>query len=226
MATLDDALVLEDVENRQGSGECDRIPNERPADRSGVGVVHDRRATDHTRKRKAAGDRLGDDQQVGLDVEVLHREHAARPAESRLHLVGDEDDPVLVTEASQPADELGRRRNEATFALLRLEHDRGDVIGRNVGREHPLERGERRLGIGAAVGVRIRRPVDLRRERAEALLVRVRPRGHGQCEQRAAVKRAVERDHAVPSRVQPGDLHRVLDRLGAGAEERTTSRRR
>ena len=52
----------------------------------------------------------------------------AGPPEAGLHLVGDEDDPVLVADPAQPLDEGGRSRNEATFALLGLEDDGGDVL--------------------------------------------------------------------------------------------------
>ena len=136
-----------------------------------------------------------------------------------LHLVGDEDDPVLVADRPQALDELRRRREEAALALLRLEDDRRDVVRRDVGREQALERGERRRRVRAAIRVRERRAVDLGRERPEALLVRVRLRGHRQRHPRATVERAVERDDALPLRVEARELDGVLDRLGAGVEE-------
>ena len=40
-------------------------------------------------------DALGHDKDVGLDAPVLDREQLAGPAEPGLHLVGDEQDPVL-----------------------------------------------------------------------------------------------------------------------------------
>ena len=61
-------------------------------------VIHDRGTPDHSRERKAAGDRLRDRDQVRLDVEVLHREHPCGPPEAGLHLVGDKDDPVLIAD--------------------------------------------------------------------------------------------------------------------------------
>ena len=158
--------------------------------------------------------------EVRLDVEVLHREHPTGPPEAGLHLVRDEDDAVLVADPAQALDELGRRRDEAALALLRLEDDRGDVLRRDVGHEQPLERGERRRCVGPAIRVRVRRSVDLGRERPEALLVRMRLRRHRQRHPRAAVERALERDHALALRVQACELHGVLDRLGAGVEER------
>ena len=73
--------------------------------------------------------------------------------------------------------ELGRRRDEAAFALLRLEHDRGDRVGRDLRVEGAAKRGERIGGTDAAVLVRERDAVDLRRERPEAGFVRMRLRG-------------------------------------------------
>ena len=48
----------------------------------------------------------------------------------------------------------------------------------------------------------------------------MRLRRHRHREQRAAVEGALEGDHGRPLRVRAGELDRVLDRLGAGVEER------
>ena len=114
-----------------------------------------------------------------------------------------------------PATNASRSRDEAALAELGLEHDRRHVVGGNLGRHCR----ERRLRVGPAVRVRVRRPVDLRRERAEPGLVRVLARGHRQRQQRPAVERALERDHAWAPRVEPGELDGVLDRLRARVEE-------
>ena len=98
---------------------------------------------DHAGERKPGGDRLRHDHQVGLDLVVLHREHAARAAEACLHLVRDEHDPLPVADRAQPRDELRRGRHEAALAELRLEDDRGNLGGRHVGREHALDAVER-----------------------------------------------------------------------------------
>src|SRR5205823_15062640 len=78
--------------------------------------------------------------------------------------------------------------------------------------------------------VRERDAVDLRRERAEAGLVRMRLRGQAQREQGASVERPLESDHGGPLREEPRELDRVLDRFGARVEERglrrTAERRR
>ena len=115
-------------------------------------------------------------------------------AEAGLHLVDDEDDAVLVADPAQPAHELARRDDEAALALHRLDHDRRDVLGGDLRDERALERGERRRRVGAAVLVREGHAVDLRRERPEPRLVRVRLRGQRQREQRPAVEGALEGD--------------------------------
>ena len=142
LGTRDELLLGEDVEDGARGREGDRVPYEGPADRARMRVVHDLGPSDHARERQAAGDRLRDDHDVWLDVEVLHREHPGRPPEARLHLVRDQDDAALVADPAQPLDELGRRRDEPALSLLRLEHDRGDVLRRHVSDEEPLERGE------------------------------------------------------------------------------------
>ncbi len=111
---------------------------------------------------------------------------------------------------------------EAALALLRLEHDRRDVIRRHRRHEQALEGTERGGGVRAAIGVRVRRAVDLGREGPEPLLVRMRLRGHGQGHPRPAVECALERDDRLALRVEARELDGVLDRLGAGVEERST----
>ena len=59
---------------------------------------------------------------------MLHREHPRGSPEARLHLVGDEDDPVFIADPAQALDELFRGREEPSLPLLRLEDDRSDVI--------------------------------------------------------------------------------------------------
>ena len=220
----DEALVLDDVEHRERRCLRHRVPDVRAADRPRVRAVHDLRAADHAREREARGDRLRHRDEVGLDSEVLHREHPARAPEARLHLVGDEDDPVAVAERPQPLDVGLRRRDEAALALLGLEDDRGDVLRRDVRLEHALELCERGDRVGPPVGVRIRRAVDLGRERPHPDLVRVGLRGHRQREQRPPVEAALVRDHGGTAGVQARELDRVLDRLRPGVEERRAGR--
>ena len=96
---------------------------------------------------------------------------AVRPKPG-LHLVGDEHDAVPVADRAQPCDERRGRGDEASLALLRLEHDRGHVLGGDVGDEHALELCQSVLRRHAAVRVRVGRAVDLGREGPETELVR------------------------------------------------------
>ena len=129
-------------------------------------------------------------------------------------------DPVLVADAADTRHEVARRDDEPAFALHRLDHDRCDLLCGDLGDERPLERGERGARVRAAVVLRERNPVHLGRERPEPGLVRVRLRGHRHREKRAAVEGALEDDDGGTLRVGARELDRVLDRLGAGVEER------
>ena len=61
--------------------------------------------------------------------------------------------------------------------------------------------------------------VDLRQHRAEAGLVGLHLAGQADAGQRAAVEAAGEGDHRRATRVEAGDLQRVLDRLRTRREE-------
>ena len=78
---------------------------------------------------------------------------------------------------------------------------------------------ERLVARDAVVRVRHRRAIDLGRERPEAGLVRLHLGRHRHRQQRAAVEGVVEDDHRRPAGRDARDLHRVLDRLGAGVDE-------
>ncbi len=130
---------------RSAAASATGFPMKVPPIAPGVRVVHDLRPADHARERQTAGDRLRDDHQVRLDVEVLHREHPRRSGRSpsaprrprgRCR--------ACRRSRGGPSTNSARRRDEAAFALLGLEDDRGDVIRRDVGHEEPLERRERR----------------------------------------------------------------------------------
>ncbi len=127
LRALDELLLLEHVEHGTRGGECDRVADERSADGAGMRIVHDLGAADDTRQRQPACHRLRNDHEVGLDAEVLHREHSTRAPEPGLHLVRHEQDAVPVADSAQAFHELRGRGQEAALALLRLEHDRRDV---------------------------------------------------------------------------------------------------
>ena len=157
---------------------------------------------------------------------MLDREHLPGAPEAGLHLVDDEHDPVLVADAADAREELLRSDDEAALALHRLDHERGDALRRDGGHERALERVERIPSRRPAIVLCERHAIDLGRERAEARLVRVRLRRQGHGQQRPAVEAALECDHRRPLGVRARELDRVLDRLGAGVEERGLRRAR
>ena len=91
---------------------------------------------EHARQRKAAGDRLRDGDQVGLDAVVLDREQLAGAAEAGLHLVGDEarSRARRRSRAALPRNAAGAG-DEAALALHGLDDDRRDLLGGDLREE-------------------------------------------------------------------------------------------
>ena len=211
-----EVFVFDDVEHGVGGRAGDGIAGIGAAEAAGTGRVHDVGAAGDGGERQAAGETLGERDDVGLDARVLEREQLAGAGEAGLDLVGDEDDAVLVAERAQRVQEIGRRDVEAAFALHRLDDDAGDRRRVGLILEDRLE-GLQALGRrGAVIEVREGDVVDVGREGTEALLV-----GHGLAGQRhahvrAAVEAAGERDDAGTAGEAARDLDGVLDRFGAG----------
>jgi hypothetical protein len=158
---------------------------------------------------------------------VLGGEHGARAAEPGLDLVSDEENAVLPGEGRQRFHIGTRRRHEPPFAELELHHDRRDRLGIHRGSEEPLEVGsvggaaalDRAVRSVVPVTVGIGDPVDLRRERAESLLVRHHLRGECHRQVGSAAEPVFETDDRRPPGEGPRDLHGILDRLGAGVDQ-------
>ena len=133
--------------------------------------------------------------------------------------------PCSAAYAARPGRKPWRGHDEAALAGDRLDDDRGDVVGADLLVDLGDHLGER-LGAGVvragrpAERVGQRHPVDLARERAEALLVGHVLRGHGHREVGAAVVAVLEHHDGVALGVDAGDLDRVLEGLGAGVEQR------
>ena len=89
----------------------------------------------HRADRKAGAEALGQRHDIGRHADLLVAEHFAEPADAGLHLVEGEQQPVLVAELAQLAEELRRRRAHAALALHRLDDDAG-----GLGRDGELER--------------------------------------------------------------------------------------
>ena len=107
-----------------------------------VEVLRDRLVDDDATERDVARvHALGEGQHVRHHAVVLGREPRAGPPEAGHDLVEDEEDPVLVAERPQTADEPIRRDDEARAADDRLEKDRGDVL-RALVPEHLFDVGQ------------------------------------------------------------------------------------
>ena len=117
-----------DVDGGQGGRAGDRVAAVGAAEAADVDVAHDLGPAGHRGQRQAAGDALGRGDQVGHDPLVLAREPGPGPAEPRLHLVGDEQDAVLLAPRRQGRQEAGGGHDEPAFALDRLDQDARHVV--------------------------------------------------------------------------------------------------
>ena len=79
------------------------------------------------RQRHAGADALRQRHHVGLEAEALVGEEGAGAAHARLHLVGDQEDVLLVAPGADGGEVGGVGDVDAALALDRLDHDRAGV---------------------------------------------------------------------------------------------------
>ena len=104
----DEPLGLDRLEHGDARGARNRVAAVRRAVGAAAPALLELLAGDDRRQREAVRDRLRGDDDVRDDARVLERPHLARAREARLHLVGDEQDPVLVAQGAQLAQEPER----------------------------------------------------------------------------------------------------------------------
>ena len=215
-----------------GGGAGHRIAAEGAAHAARVRGVDHLRATGHGGQRQAAGDALAGDQQVGNDIVVFGGEEAPGAAHSGLDLVQHQQHAVLAAAGTQMVEESRRERNEAAFALDRLDDHRGDRMRRHLRHQRVVEGGDAMVDVAvhihdgrAAIDVGKGQAVDLGREGAEAALEQRVLAGHRHGEVGAPVVGALEHDQRLPPGVGAGELDRRLDRLGAAAEQHALLRK-
>src|SRR5581483_4287304 len=121
--TLDEALLLDHVEDGERRRLRDGVPDVGAAHAARLRGIDELRLAEHAGERDTHRDRLGDRDQVRLHAVVLDREEAAGAREAALYLVADHYDPVLVADGANALEELLRGRHEAAFALDRLDDD-------------------------------------------------------------------------------------------------------
>ena len=182
--------------------------------------VHHLGAARHAGERKPAADRLSEDghgparrrrtARSPTSSRCARRRTAPRPTPTGSRACGR-------APAASPGSRAASRGSP--LALHRLDDDARDRRRVDVRLEQVLERCDRVVGGDPVVRVRARRAVDLRRERAEAGLVRLHLARHRHREERPAVEGVVEGDDRGATGGPARDLHGVLDRLGAGVHE-------
>ena len=125
-----DELLLEQLDRGTGRGACHGIAAKRARVRARRPRHHVGARAGHA-KRQARSDPFRDIDDVGRQAEMLEGEHLARASHAGLHLVGDEQNAMLLREIAQPLQKRLRRNDVAPFALDRLDDDRRDFVGRD-----------------------------------------------------------------------------------------------
>ena len=128
--------VAKQVEAGQRDGAGEWVRRERMAVEEGLRAISPRNASnmcsvvDRRAERQVAGrQRLRQADDVGGDRGVLAREHPAGAAESREHLVGDEQRSVSIAEASRAGQKFARPDDHPAGRLQhRLDEDGGDGV--------------------------------------------------------------------------------------------------
>ena len=212
-------LFLEHLQHRQRRRAGDRAAGIGAAQPAGGDHVHDLRLAAHPRQRKTAGDGLGKGGQVRHHAQLFHGEEAAGTSGAGLHLVGDQQDAVLVAQRAQALQEILRRHMETALALHRLDDDGGDVARLGVVLENAFDAGEGVIHAYPVQRARVLRTEHPAWHQAHAggighLLAGQRQGHHG-----ATVVAAGEGDHPGAAGGGAGDLHRVFHRLGAGGHQ-------
>ncbi len=157
LAAVRHQLALEKLDGRQRRRDADRIAAEGRCVRAGS-PVHHIGASNDCAERHSAGDALGGRDDVRNEPEVLRREHLTRAAHPALHLVGDDQDAVLVGEPAQFVEKSFGWNHIAAFTLDRLDHKCGYVFRGNFMTEKDILDIADALG-GACVGRRCRASV-------------------------------------------------------------------
>ena len=192
--------------------------------RAGAPLLHALARRDHRTEGHSATERLCGSDDVRRHAELLRGEPRTRAAHARLDLVEHEQSADLRCELADRTDEGRGGRNVAALAEHRLDHDRSDVLRRDLVLEHRVELGEAmrrarfgvvRLGQRARERVRIRGDVHLGEQRTVAAAVlRLRRREAGRTHG-ATVESAAEHDDRLATGRLARQLDRGLNRFGA-----------
>ncbi len=148
---------------------------------------HQALASHHRPDGHARGDALGQGDDVGLYTPVLDGEHPAGAPETRLHLVNNVQDAVLLHQCFEPIVPLWGWHHVASLALDGLDEDGRHFFGRDNGLKHGvldvIHTGDVAIGIfqieGAAVAIAIGHVSHPWHQRREALALHALRCGQG-----------------------------------------------
>ena len=138
-------FFLDHIQHRIGGRDPDRVAAIGAAQTARMCSIHDRGFAGQRSQRQAASQTFGHRGNIGSHAILLHAEHGAGAGKTGLHLVGDHDDAMLITERADGFDQIFRCGVESTFALHGFKDDGGDAAGIDVSLE---EFGQPRHGVG------------------------------------------------------------------------------
>ena len=209
-----DQRFLQEVHGRQRGGAAHRVARAgRPVAARGPG--HEFTTSHHRAQGHPRGKALGEHHHVGDHAEVLGGEHPAGSSHPGLHLVEDQQDPVLVADAPQRRQKIRQRQQVSALAQDRLHDHRGHILGRHQVREQLF------LDAGRVAPVGVEHAWQ---QGTEVLSVLGLAGGQGQGAQSAAMKAAPKGDDGAAPRVVASQLEGGLDRLGSRVGEKRLPR--
>ena len=188
---------------------------------AGLPLVHDFPRGGNAGDGEAAAQPFRHDHNVRLDIRRFVRKEATGAPKTALHLINDQHNAMLVTNASQPLQEGRRRRNVAAFAQDWFDHHCRRLFRRGLGIKQMFKLAQ---GPGnslffahfEAISIREGRDKDAARQ---GLIVNPVDRlgsGHRHRLCRAPMKTALEDDNVGPLGGMARQLHRRFGRLSAG----------
>lgn len=230
---VQDLFLLEGLSHGDASRTGNGIAGVGAAHGPGLLRVHQLLSRDDAGQREAVGDALGHDQDVRAHAVVLDGEHLARAAEAGLHLVGDEQDVVLVADLAHALQVRRHHGDVAALAEDGLDEDGGRVGRRRLAQQQQFELldGVHAAVVGAVLAVAAafgdgalgavgeRHGEDARHQRRIVLAVDGLGARHGHGAKGAAVVRALHDDDVLLLGRVARQLDRRLDGFGARVPE-------
>ncbi len=158
----------------------------------------------------ASAESLAQTEDVGCDVPVIDTEDLAGAAHAGLHLVGDEENTIVVAQLAQARPIIVGWHHRSRFTLHGFCDDGGDVVADRFGSRHcEFDR------VGISKG-NVSNPVEERKQwLAVGFLSHQRKRA-----QRLAMKTSEHRNEALSPGVELREFHSTFNRFGTGVGEK------